>query len=405
VNEFVIVGGGVAGARAVEGIRESGADGEILLVSAEEQLPYQKPPLSKGTLAGDDPLDSAILHPQEWYDDRAVTLRLGTRVESLDAAGHTVALADGTTLGYRRLLLATGSSARRLDVPGADLVNVLSLRSMDESAELRARLVAGSNVVLVGAGWIGLEVAAAARAHGCEVTVIEPQPTPLYGVLGPELGSWFTRLHESHGVRFRFEDGIAELTGDGAVSGVRTTSGEFLDADTVVVGVGIAPNVELAEGAGLEVDNGILCDAALHTSDPDIFAAGDVANWFNPTLEARIRVDHWANANDGGYAAGQSMAGADVSYDKVPFFFSDQYDAGLEYAGHVPRGTETEVVFRGDPESGQFMAFWLADKRVLAGMHVNVWDTIGDVTELIKAKVEVDTHRLSDPGIPLGELR
>jgi 3-phenylpropionate/trans-cinnamate dioxygenase ferredoxin reductase subunit len=404
VSDFVIVGGGVAAARAVEGIREAGAEGPIVIVSAEEQLPYEKPPLSKGTLAGDDPLDSAILHPQEWYDERGVTLRLGQRVAALDPAAHAVTLGDDTTLPYDRLLLATGSSARRLDVPGADLTNVLSLRSMAESAALRERLVAGGRVVLIGAGWIGLEVAAAARTHGCEVTVIEPQPTPLYGVLGPELGGWFTRLHESHGVTFRFDDGVTALEGDGAVSAVVTKGGDRLEADTVVVGVGITPNVELALAAGLDVDNGILCSATLQTSAPDVFAAGDVANWFNPTLGERIRVDHWANANDGGYAAGQAMGGVDVSYGPVPFFFSDQYDVGLEYAGFVPRGVSAEVVFRGDPDSGEFMAFWLADKRVLAGMHVNVWDTIDDVQALIRSKAEVDAHDVSDPGISLSDL-
>jgi len=403
-KSIVIVGGGVAAARAVEGIRDSGSDSPIVLVAGEEHLPYEKPPLSKGTLAGDDPLESAVLHPEEWYAERGVTLRLRTEASAIDPAAHTVALADGGTLPYGRLLLATGSTARRLDVPGADLANVLTLRSMDESAELRSRLVAGSDVVLVGAGWIGLEVAAAARIHGCNVTVIEPQPTPLFGVLGLEVGGWFTRLHESHGVTFRFGDGIVELAGDGAVSAVVTNDGERIEADTVVVGVGISPNVDLAAAAGLDVDNGILCDAALRTSAADVFAAGDVANWFNPTLGRRIRVDHWANANDGGYAAGQSMAGVEVSYGPVPFFFSDQYDVGLEYAGYVPRDVEPTVLFRGDPASNEFMAFWLSDGRVLAGMHVNVWDTIDDVQALIRSGAAIDESRLADPSVPLSQL-
>jgi 3-phenylpropionate/trans-cinnamate dioxygenase ferredoxin reductase subunit len=403
-DDLVIVGGGVAAARAIEGIREAGSDAPVVLVAAEQHLPYEKPPLSKGTLAGDDPLESAILHPEKWYAEHGVTLRLGTEASAIDPAAHTVALADGGTLPYGRLLLATGSTARRLDVPGADLANVLTLRSMDESAELRSRLVAGSDVVLVGAGWIGLEVAAAARIHGCNVTVIEPQPTPLFGVLGPEVGGWFSRLHESHGVTFRFGDGVVEMSGDGAVSAVVTNDGERIEADTVVVGVGISPNVDLATAAGLDVDNGILCDAALRTSAVDVFAAGDVANWLNPTLGERVRVEHWANANDGGYAAGQSMAGAEVSYGPVPFFFSDQYDVGLEYAGFVPRGVDTDVLFRGDPESNEFMAFWLADVRVLAGMHVNVWDTIDDVQALIRSRTAIDPDKLADPGVELNSL-
>jgi len=405
MNEsIVIVGGGVAAARAIEGIREAGSDAPIVLVAAEEHLPYEKPPLSKGTLAGDDPLESAILHPSEWYAERDVRLLLGTTATSIDPDRHTVTHDRGDDLAFRQLLLATGSSPRRLDVPGADLGNVVSLRSMDESAALRERLVTGGRVVLVGAGWIGLEVAAAARTHGCEVTVVEPQPTPLYGVLGPELGHWFTGLHESNGVTFHFDDGVAELLGDAEVSAVVTTSGERIEADTVVVGVGIAPNVGLAEAAGLEVDNGILCDAALRTSHPDVFAAGDVANWFNPTLGRRIRVDHWANANDGGFAAGQSMAGVEVSYGPVPFFFSDQYDVGLEYAGHVPRDTDTSLVFRGDHAGKEFLAFWHTGGVVLAGMHVNVWDTIDDVQALIRAGAPVDLSRLADPGVPLSDL-
>jgi 3-phenylpropionate/trans-cinnamate dioxygenase ferredoxin reductase subunit len=394
----------LAAARAIEGIRDSGSDAPIIVVGDETELPYEKPPLSKGTLAGDDPLESATLHPAAWYAERNAMLLLGVSIAAIDPGAHAVTLADGRALQYHRLLLATGSSARRLEVPGAELGNVLSLRSMGQSAALRKRLVAGGHVVLVGAGWIGLEVAAAARTHGCEVTVIEPQSTPLYGVLGPELGSWFTRLHEAHGVTFRFDEGVAQLAGDSTVSAVVTRSGERIQADTVVVGVGITPNVGLAEEAGLQVDNGILCDAALRTSAPDVYAAGDVANWFNPTLGRRIRVDHWANANDGGYAAGQSIAGVDVSYGPVPFFFSDQYDIGLEYAGHLPREVEPTIVFRGDPASNEFMAFWTDGGVVLAGMHVNVWDTIDDVQSLIRAATPIDLARLADPAEPLSRL-
>ena len=401
---IVIVGGGLAAARAVEGIRDADDQRSIVIVGAEEHLPYEKPPLSKGTLAGDDPLDSAILHPSEWYAERDAKLVLGATVTSIDPARHSVTHDAGEELAFGQLLLCTGSSPRRLDVPGADLGNVLSLRSMDESAALRERLVSGGRVVLIGAGWIGLEVAAAARGHGCEVTVIEPQPTPLYGVLGPELGYWFTRLHESHGVTFHFDDGVAELVGDGDVSAVVTTSGKRIEADTVVVGVGITPNVDLARAAGLDVDNGIVCDAALRTSHPDVFAAGDVANWFNPTLGRLIRVEHWANANDGGYAAGQSMAGVEVSYGPVPFFFSDQYDTGLEYAGFVPPDAATSLVFRGDHATNEFLAFWHTGGIVLAGMHVNVWDSIDDVQALIRAGAPVDLSRLGDPDVPLSDL-
>ena len=401
-RSVVIVGGGLAAARAVEGYRAGGGTAQLALLSAEDVLPYERPPLSKGSLAGDDPLEKAIVHDEQWYAEQDVTLHLGDPVEAIDLAAHTVTTAGGRSLEWSRLLLATGSSPRRLDVPGADLGNVLYLRTMAESAALREHLVQQRRLVVIGGGWIGLEVAAAARTHGCEVTVVEPQPSPLYGVVGPELGDWFRRLHESHGVRFHLEDGVESLTGTGDVSAVTLSSGVELPAEVVVVGVGIAPNVSLAEATGLDVDNGIVCDAALRTSNPEVFAAGDVASWFNPTLGERIRVDHWANALNGGYAAGQSLAGVEVSYGPLPYFFSDQYDIGLEYAGFVRRGVDTEVVFRGDPAGSEFMAFWLAEGKVLAGMHVNLWDSIDAIKAVVGTTVDAD--RLADQSVPLTEL-
>jgi len=401
-RSVVIVGGGLAAARAVEGYREGGGTSSVALLSAEEVLPYERPPLSKGSLAGDDPLEKAIVHDEQWYAEQDVDLALGDPVEAIDLAERTVATAGGRTVEWSRLLIATGSSPRRLDVPGADLANVLYLRTMGESAALREHLVQQRGLVVIGSGWIGLEVAAAARTHGCEVTVVEPQPTPLYGVVGPELGDWFRRLHESHGVTFHLGEGVESLSGSGDVSAVTSSSGVELPADVVVVGVGIAPNVGLAEAAGLEVDNGIVCDAALRTSHPDVFAAGDVASWFNPTLGERIRVDHWANALNGGYAAGQSVAGVEISYGPLPYFFSDQYDIGLEYAGFVPRGTAAEVVFRGDPAGNEFMAFWLAEEKVLAGMHVNIWDSIDAIKAVVGTTVNPD--RLADQSVSLTEL-
>lgn len=398
---FVIVGGGLTAARAVEAIRDGGHQGPLILVGNETSMPYDRPPLSKAVLAGTADADSAVLHPLEWYLERRVDLRLGTEATHIDPQRHTLTLDDHDELTWDRLLIATGSSVRQLDVPGADLANVLYLRTAAQSNALRDRLSRGGSVVIVGAGWIGLEVAAAARGHGCEVTVVEPQETPLHGVVGAEIGQYFVGLHTGHGVSFRLGDGVQRLVGDGVVTGVVTTSGEHLPADTVIIGVGISPNAELAEEAGLEVDNGILCDQSLRTSAPDVFAAGDVANWFNPTLQHHVRVDHWANAHHGGFAAGRSMLGAQMDYDIVPFFFSDQYDTGLEYAGHVPHGTPTQVVLRGDPADNAFMAFWLTEGRVLAGMHVNVWDTIDDVKTLITSRATPDPSQLADPRHPL----
>ena len=319
-----------------------------------------------------------------------------------------VTLRSGESLSYDKLLLATGSSARALDVPGADLDGVLYLRELQESTALKEALVDGARIVIVGAGWIGLEVAAAAAEAGCAVTVVEPQAAPLLGVMGEQVGGWFADLHRSHGVVFRFGEGVARIEGTGRVEAVVTTAGERLPADVVVVGVGITPNTGLAEGAGLDVDNGVVTDARLRTSAE---GCGRPATW--PAGRARpcgthVRVEHWANANDGGLAAGRSMAGADVTYDPIPFFFSDQYDVGLEYAGHVPRGSGAEVVLRGEPSSNEFMAFWVvpegAGVRVLAGMHVNVWDTIDAVQQLVRERTVVDRQRLADTGVPLDEV-
>ncbi|GAA6526167.1 FAD/NAD(P)-binding oxidoreductase [Intrasporangium sp. DVR] len=408
-DPIVIVGGGLAAARAIEAIRETDQEVPVVLVGKEDRLPYERPPLSKGVMLGNDPEDSAFTHPQQWYDDNHVELRLGVAADRLDPATRTVTLSDGSELTYGSLLLATGSGLRKLDVPGADLADVFYLRSMTDSAKIRARLVPGSDVVIIGAGWIGLEVAAAARHHGAEVTIVEPQSAPLLGVVGEQVGSWFAELHRSHGVTLRLGEGVERLEGeDGRVTAVVTSSGERLPADTVVIGVGIRPNTRLAEQAGLEVDNGIVVDEALRASADGVFAAGDVANWYNPTLGTHVRVEHWANAQDGGYAAGQSIAGKDVHYGPIPFFYSDQYDIGLEYAGYVPRGTDAEVVFRGDPASNEFMAFWVVPEgegvRVLAGMHVNVWDTMDAVQELIRERTVVDRARLGDPDVPLGDL-
>ena len=410
---YLLVGGGLAVSRAVEGIRSLDQSGSIVLVTEEERLPYERPPLSKAALKGDDPVSSAFTHDESWYSANHVDLRLADPATSLDAGAHQVTLHDGAVVGYERLLIATGSSARALDVPGADLDGVLYLREMPESTALRARFSAGHRLVIVGAGWIGLEVAAAGVEAGCQVTVVEPQPSPLFGVLGARIGGWFADLHRSHGVSFRFGEGVERLAGDGHVTGVVTKDGQTLDADTVVVGVGISPNTGLAVDAGLTVENGIVTDSSLRSSDPDVWAAGDVASWSSTTLGTHVRVEHWANAHDGGYAAGRVMAGSDEVYDPIPFFFSDQYDVGLEYAGYVARGTDTELVVRGDLSGNEFMAFWVvpaegatgADEvRVLAGMHVNVWDTIDVVQQLVRERTTVDRRKLADPAVELAEL-
>jgi 3-phenylpropionate/trans-cinnamate dioxygenase ferredoxin reductase component len=405
VERIVIVGASLAGAKAAETLRAEGFAGSVTMVGLEHDLPYDRPPMSKGALKGEETYDSAFLHPRQWYDEQNIELRLGREVRRVDVAGHQVELDNATTVPYDRLLLATGSRVRTIDVPGADAEGVHYLRTMEDSQRLRKRFEDRPNLVVVGGGWIGLEVAAAARGYGASVTILEPQPTPLYGPLGPEVGQVYGDLHLSHGVDLRTGEGVQEIhTEGGHVSGVGTSNGDTVQADMVVVGVGVLPNVELASAAGLEVDNGVLCDQTLRTSDPDVYAAGDIAHWFNPLLGRRVRVEHWANAHDGGQAAARAMLGQDVVYDVVPFFFSDQYDTGMEYAGYVPRGVTPTVVTRGDVAGREFMAFWLDGGHVLAGMHINVWDTIDAVQDLIRAGEPVDPTRLGDPGVPLPEV-
>lgn len=405
---YLIIGGGLAAAKAVEGIREHDADGEITLVTEEEHLPYERPPLSKDVLIGKESFDVAFPHPAHWYVEQGVDAVLGDPVVSLDASARTATLRSGTVRYWDRALLATGSAVRKLDVPGADLPGVHYLRTLDDSLALLEKLRNGGDVVVVGGGWIGLEVAAAARSHDCRVTLVEPQAVPLQGVVGPQLGSWFAELHASHGVQLRLGTGVAGFTGTDRVNGVLTEGDVTIPADLVVVGIGIRPRTELAEAAGAQVEDGVVTDHTLRTSLDGVWAAGDVARWDSVLFGRRLRVEHWANAQDGGLAAGRSMAGAEITYDPVPFFFSDQYDAGLEYAGYVPRDSGAELVMRGDPRSNEFMAFWTLPQasgvRLLAGMHVNTWDTMDAVQTMIRHHTVVSRDQLADPSVPLDDF-
>jgi 3-phenylpropionate/trans-cinnamate dioxygenase ferredoxin reductase subunit len=400
---FVIVGASLAGAKAAETLRDEGFDGEIVLLGSEPERPYERPPLSKGYLLGSDERDSIYVHPADWYAQHGVDLRPGVTVTAIDRAAATVTAsgpAGPESVPYDKLLLATGASPRRLSFPGADSGDVLYLRTVADSDRLRSAFSPGTRVVIAGAGWIGLETAAAARAAGCPVTVLEPQPGALHDQLGPELGAVFAGLHRAHGVEFRFGEHAAEFR-PGLVI---TSGGADLGADVLVVGIGAAPNDALAADAGLEVSNGVLTDAALRTSDLNIFAAGDVANSFHPLLGRRVRVEHWANALNGGPAAARSMLGQPVVYDPVPYFYSDQYDLGMECAGLPSPGSYDRVVYRGDPKALEFIAFWLHHGAVIAGMNVNVWDVTDDIQSLIRSARQVDPSRLTDPTISLPDL-
>jgi NADPH-dependent 2,4-dienoyl-CoA reductase/sulfur reductase-like enzyme len=418
MTTFVIVGGGLAGAKAAETLRSEGFDGEIVLFCDETERPYERPALAKGYLLGKDERDSVFVHAADWYQEHDVDLRLGDPVTSIDRAARSVAF-DGGTLAYDKLAITTGAAARKIAIPGADLGNVRYLRTLAESDALRAAFTPAARVVIIGAGWIGLEAAAAARQAGSSVTIVEPQPTALYSALGPELGEKFAELHRSHGVVFHFGESSTEFrpaevagklpaVGDSRegwpVGWVVTSSGADLPADVVVVGVGATPNDGLAQAAGIEVDNGVLTDAALRTSDPDIFAAGDVANSYLPLLDRRIRLDHWANALHGGQAVAESMLGKQVEYNRVPYFYSDQYDLGMECSGLPLPGSYDQVVYRGDSAALEFIACWLNAGQLVAAMNVNVWDVTDDLQSLIRSARPIDPTRLADPTIPLTEI-
>ncbi len=402
---YVIVGASMAGAKAAETLREEGFGGGIVLLGEERERPYERPPLSKGYLLGKDEKSSIYVHGESWYAENDVDLRLGVTVSSLDVGAREVGLAGGGAVGYDRLLLATGAVPRRLSVPGADLEGVAYLRRVGDSERLGETLRGGGHVVIVGAGWIGLEVASAAREFGCEVTVVEPEPGALNRQLGPELGGMFGDLHREHGVVFRFGESVTELRGSGGkVSAAVTSAGAALDADLVVVAIGAVPVTRLAADAGLDVANGVICDAGLRTSAHEVFAAGDVANAFHPLYGKHVRVEHWANALNGGPAAARSMLGRGVSYDAVPYFFSDQYDLGMETAGLPEPGSYDQIVYRGDREGREFIAFWLSGGAVVAGMNVNVWDVSDDIQALIRSRRLIEEAPLADPDIPIAEL-
>jgi 3-phenylpropionate/trans-cinnamate dioxygenase ferredoxin reductase subunit len=404
-SAYVIAGAGLAGAKAAETLRAEGFDGPVVLIGDESERPYERPSLSKDYLQGKAERETIYVHPQAWYADNKVELRLGSPVTGIDRAAHEVTLADGSRAGYAKLLLTTGSSPRRLTVPGADADGVHYLRRVGDSDQIRTVFQTASRVAVIGAGWIGLEATAAARAAGAEVTVMEAAELPLLRVLGPEVAQVFADLHRQHGVDLRFGVQVEEISVTGGrASGVRLADGSQVDADAVIVGVGITPNSQLAEAAGLETGNGIVVDAALCSSDPDIFAAGDVASAYHPLLGRHIRVEHWANALNQPQVAARAMLGQDVAYDRVPYFYTDQYDLGMEYAGYVEPGGYDQVVFRGEVDKREFVAFWLSGGRVLAGMNVNVWDVNDAIQELVRGGQTVDPARLADPGIPLDQV-
>ncbi len=399
---FLIVGASLAGAKAAETLRSEGFDGDVVLIGEETERPYERPMLSKEYLRGDKPAAKLYVHDEGFYSDNDIQLLTGTRVASFDPAAHEVTLEDGGRMPYSQLLLSTGASPRRLTLPGADLPGVRYLRQMGDSDALRAAILAAGRVVVIGAGWIGTEVAASARQMGAEVAIVAPGPVPLERVLGPEIGVLYRDLHAEHGVDLHLSTHIDEIVGTVAAQGVRTADGSVIEGDLVVVGVGASPRDELAREAGLSVENGIVVDEFLRTSATDVFAAGDVAATWNPMYNKRIRMEHWANALNQGQTAARNMLGQNTAYAKLPYFYSDQYDLGMEYNGYA--ADWDRIVLRGDPSGREFLAFWLKGGRVLAAMNANVWDQGDGIKALIRAGATVDADRLADPSVLLAEL-
>ena len=412
MSHFVIVGGGLAAASAAETLRAEGFDGDVTVVTREAHAPYQRPPLSKGYLAGAEGLDAVIVHPEEWYADNAIDLRTSTEATHLDPEAHTVTLGGGEnasdtaeTLHYDKLLLATGASSRMLPIEGADLAGVHTLRTLDDSDALAAVLRhGGRSLVLIGSGWIGMEVGATARTLGNSVTILEREAVPLAVAVGPDMGRVFQALHEANGVDLRTQVNVERIVGRGGqVTGV-VVDGETVPADLVLIGVGAVPALELATDANLAIGNGVLVDAALRTSAPDVFAAGDVANAFHPVVARHQRSEHWANALNAGPVAAKSMLGQRVSFSQIPYFYTDQFDLGMELSGYPSLMAEAKLHVRGDVAGREFIAFWVDHGRVVGGMNVNVWDVNEQVQALIRSGDVVDLAALLDPNTPLERL-
>jgi 3-phenylpropionate/trans-cinnamate dioxygenase ferredoxin reductase component len=394
-STLVVIGASLAGAKAAEAAREAGHEGRIVLVGDEPHLPYERPPLSKAVLRGADP-DSTRVHPAGFYGDHDIEL-VPDRVLALDADRRQVELASGDRLSFDRAVLATGAEPRRLTVPGGDLAGVHYLRTVDDSVRLRDAIRTAGRVAVIGAGWIGSEVAASARQTGADVVLIATASVPLQRVLGDRVGHVFRKLHADNGVRLRLGVGVEELRGTGAVDEVVLTDGTTERADLVVVGVGVTPRTDLAEAAGVRVDDGVVVDQHLESSVAGVYAAGDVASAWHPRYRRHVRVEHWANALNQGAAAGRNAAGRREVYDRLPYFFSDQYDLGMEYVGLG--SPSDDLVVRGDLDEREFIAFWHRDGAVTAAMNVNVWDVVDDLKAIIAAGRDVDIARLADPAV------
>ena len=407
---IVIVGASLAGGTAAATLRDEGFDGDIVLIGAEPQLPYSRPPLSKGYLRGQDRFEDQLVKPASYYAEQRIQLKLGVRATAIDAKLKLDELEGGERVAYDRLLLATGGRNRTFSVPGANLAGVFQLRTVADCDRIRAAAAPGRRAVVIGFSFIGSEVSASLRQLGVDVTAIESSRVPLARVLGDEVGQVLADIHRDKGVELISEDSVEALEGSGRVARVRTKKGRVFDCDLVVAGIGIVPNAELLAAAGAQVDNGVLVDERCRTSLPDVFAAGDVANHLHP-LFGRLRVEHWNNGNQHGAAAGRSLLGRGGPYDYVHTFWSDQYEHVIEYVGFAT--SWDRVVFRGRPERGKFLGFYLKDGVVRAAMGL---DRGGDpedpkgeselkaAVEMVRRRAKIDPAKLADESVGLRSL-
>jgi 3-phenylpropionate/trans-cinnamate dioxygenase ferredoxin reductase subunit len=401
-DTLLIIGASLAGAKAAEGARTSGFEGRIVLVGQESHLPYERPPLSKEVLRGEKAPHTAYVHDADYYAEHNIELISGVTVDRLDAEGRQAQLSNGDSIGYDSVVLATGSEPRRLGVPGAQLGGVRYLRTVDDSVGLSAAITSARRIAVIGAGWIGSEVAASAKQMGADVVLIEPLDVPLQRVLGSQIGRMFAKLHEDNGVSLRLGVGATELRGGDSVEEVVLADGRVESADLVVVGIGVVPRVELAAAAGLKIDNGVVVDEKLRASVAGVYVAGDLANAWHPHYQRHLHVEHWANALNQGSAAGANAVSEGEPYTRLPYFFSDQYDLGLEYVGYA--SADDELAIRGDFEGREFIAFYHRGGVVSAAMNVNVWDVVDDLRAIITGGRAADLSRLADPDVPLSEF-
>jgi 3-phenylpropionate/trans-cinnamate dioxygenase ferredoxin reductase subunit len=397
-----IVGASLAGSSAAATLREEGFDGRVVLIGAEPQLPYDRPPLSKNYLRGVTPFEKTLLRPADFYRERAIEMRLGTTVTRVDAEKRTLALHDGERLDFDQLLIATGGKNRRFPIPGIDLPGVYDLRTVADADRIREAMARGGRAVVVGLGFIGAEVAAAMRQSGLDVVAIEPFKTPLYRALGEEIGRVVEGLHRDNGVEMILDDAVTAFEGAGKVERVVTRNGRRIDCSLAVFGLGIEPATELVAGTPVRVDNGIVVDDQCRTNVPGIFAAGDVANHYHPVCGRQMRVEHWQNGVKQGAAAARSMLGRGQTYDEVHWFWSDQFDANIQYAGF--HAAWDRIVVRGSLESRKFLAFYLTGGRVESVVAINQGRDMRRTFPIIKARAAIDPASLADPNVDLRTL-